>query len=137
MSIRRRWLTAAVAAVTVAGLLTAVRSAEAASALIFGAAADTTYTQVGADGDNSAKTTLATCPALCDGTAAAERDAFAAFTVAGVPAGATVTQATLEVYSWTRTRRGSPPTRRPAARPAPAPGRTGPRWARPWRRGRR
>ncbi len=100
MSMRRRWLTGAVAAVTLAGVLTVSRSAEAADVLTFAAAADTTFTQIAADGDNSVKTTLATCPALCDGNPAAERDAFVAFTVAGIPAGATITNATLELYSW-------------------------------------
>ncbi|GIJ43282.1 hypothetical protein Val02_01680 [Virgisporangium aliadipatigenens] len=62
--------------------------------------ADTTFTQVSADGDNSTKTTLATCPQLCDGNADGRRDAVLEFGVTGVPAGARVTRAVLELYSW-------------------------------------
>lgn len=62
---------------------------------------DTTYTQVTADGDNSTKTTLATCPALCDGNPAGQRDAVLQFSVSGLPAGATILSASLELYTWT------------------------------------
>lgn|GEM_PF-2324232 len=62
--------------------------------------ADTSYSQVPQDGDGSAKTTLATCPQSCEGNSAGERQAVVAFTVAGLPTGATNVKARLELYSW-------------------------------------
>ena len=70
-----------------------------AGSVIVAPAADTTYTQVTADGDNGAKPTLAMCPPPCEGGTAAERDAFVEFQVSGIPAGATNVRATLQVYS--------------------------------------
>jgi len=72
----------------------------AAASVTIKAAADTTYTQVVQDGDNSARTTLATCPALCDGNSSGERMAVVGFTVAGLPTGATNISARLELYAW-------------------------------------
>jgi beta-glucanase (GH16 family) len=46
------------------------------------------------------RTTLATCPSSCDGNTQGQRDAFVEFSVAGLPAGATVTSATLQLHSW-------------------------------------
>jgi beta-glucanase (GH16 family) len=100
MLIRHRLLSALVAAAVLAGVLSTISSAEAAETLTLAAAADTTYTQVSLDGANGSKTTLATCPALCDGNSQGERDAFVEFAVTGLPSGARVTRATLELYSW-------------------------------------
>ena len=96
---RSRWTAVVAGAALLIGaapLLNA--SADVLSPLV--PTADTTFTQVGADGDNSARTTLATCPALCDGNATGRRDAVLDFSVTGVPAGARVTRAVLELYSW-------------------------------------
>ncbi|GII80614.1 hypothetical protein Sru01_55960 [Sphaerisporangium rufum] len=101
-------LTRAVAAVAGAAAMLAVCGAGVAGAaartvattVTVKPAADTTYTQVTQDGNTSAKTTLATCPALCDGNKAGERQAVVGFTVAGLPAGATGITARLELYSW-------------------------------------
>jgi beta-glucanase (GH16 family) len=65
------------------------------------AAADTTFTQVPQDGDNSGKTTLATCPASCAGNPAGKRDAFVEFDVRGLPADATRIEAHLRLHTWT------------------------------------
>ena len=64
------------------------------------AATDTTSTPVRTDGDNSAKSTLATCPALCERNPAGWRDAVVSFDVKGVPSGATGVTAQLWLYSW-------------------------------------
>ncbi|HEX6356721.1 DNRLRE domain-containing protein [Actinophytocola sp.] len=98
MSLRKRSLVTGIA--VLAGLLSATGPAAAAATLMPALVADTTFTQVTQDGDNSVKTTLATCPSLCDGNTAGERDAYVEFDVTGLPAGASVTQATLELYSW-------------------------------------
>lgn len=68
--------------------------------LPFAPVADTTHTQIAADGNNATKTTLATCPALCDEHPQARRDAFVEFSLTGLPADAVVTRASLELYSW-------------------------------------
>jgi beta-glucanase (GH16 family) len=62
--------------------------------------ADTTVTQVPQDGDTSVKTTLASCPALCDGNPRGRRDAALQFAVDKLPANATKVKATLRVYAW-------------------------------------
>lgn len=62
--------------------------------------ADTTVTQVPQDGDNSVKTTLASCPALCDNNPRGRRDATLQFAVDKLPANATKVKATLRVYAW-------------------------------------
>ncbi|GAA3798275.1 hypothetical protein GCM10022226_17040 [Sphaerisporangium flaviroseum] len=62
--------------------------------------ADTSYSQVPQDGDGSAKTTLVTCPASCEGNPNGEREAVVGFTVSGLPSGATNVTARLELYSW-------------------------------------
>lgn len=112
MSRTYRWVSGIAAVALLAGLSPAAdataadataadaTAAAAAATLTSASVADTTYTQIAADGNNATKTTLATCPALCDGNPQAERDAVVEFTVAGLPAGATVTQASLELYSW-------------------------------------
>src|SRR6185436_14385141 len=96
-----RWFAVAGAAVLVATLAPVLRAdADADDTPAAAPVADTTFTMVSADGDNATKRTLATCPALCDGNARGQRDAFVEFNVTGVPAGATVTGATLSMYSW-------------------------------------
>ncbi|WP_433720803.1 family 16 glycosylhydrolase [Actinoplanes sp. CA-051413] len=62
--------------------------------------ADTTVTQVPQDGDTNGKTTLASCPALCDGNPKGRRDATLQFAVDKLPANATEVKATLRVYAW-------------------------------------
>jgi beta-glucanase (GH16 family) len=64
------------------------------------AAVDTTATSVPQDGDNSAKSTLATCPALCDRNPRGWRDAVVTFDVSRLPAGATAIEARLRLYTW-------------------------------------
>ncbi|MFC7547007.1 family 16 glycosylhydrolase [Plantactinospora sp. GCM10030261] len=67
------------------------------------AVADTTATQVVQDGDNGVKTTLATCPQLCDGNPRGWRDAVVRFTVTGLPATAGNIRARLRLHAWTAT----------------------------------
>lgn len=62
--------------------------------------ADTTITQVPQDGDNNVKTTLASCPSLCDNNAHGRRDATLQFAVDKLPVNATKVKATLRVYAW-------------------------------------
>ncbi|TDB72351.1 glycoside hydrolase family 16 protein [Micromonospora sp. KC721] len=64
------------------------------------AVADTTVSQVPQDGDNGVKTTLASCPELCDGNRTGRRDALVGFVVRGVPADAVRIRATLRMYTW-------------------------------------
>lgn len=61
--------------------------------------ADTTATQVVQDGDNSVKTTLASCPRICDRNPNGRRDALLEFAVA-LPADARDVTATLRVHAW-------------------------------------
>src|SRR3712207_5519223 len=68
--------------------------------LVLRPVADTTVTQEPQDGDNSVKTTLASCPSLCDGNPRGRRDATLQFTVDKLPAGATRIKARLRVYAW-------------------------------------
>jgi beta-glucanase (GH16 family) len=64
------------------------------------AAADTTASQVTQDGDSSVRTTLASCPQLCDGNPSGERNPVVEFAVTRLPATATRVRATLRLYSW-------------------------------------
>ncbi len=68
--------------------------------LVLRPVADTTVTQVPQDGDTGVKTTLASCPSLCDGNPRGRRDATLQFAVDELPAGATAIKATLRVYAW-------------------------------------
>jgi beta-glucanase (GH16 family) len=68
--------------------------------LTFTPVADTTVTQVPQDGDNSVKTTLASCPSLCDGNPRGRRDAALQFVVDKLPGNATKVRAKLRVYAW-------------------------------------
>lgn len=82
--------------------LLAPTSAEASTVrLTIQAAFDTTASQVPQDGDGAARSTLATCPARCEGNSRGERQAWLDFAVRGLPAGAVVTAAHLEVSAWT------------------------------------
>ncbi|PZF99953.1 glycosyl hydrolase [Micromonospora deserti] len=95
----------------------------AADDLSVRAVADTTATTVPQDGNNSVKTTLATCPARCDGNPRGGRAAVVQFAVTSVPATAVNVRATLRVHAWQRfaatvAAHASPLDAR-AARPAP------------------
>lgn len=62
--------------------------------------ADTTLTRVHQDGDTFAKTTLASCPRLCDGNPDARRDAVLEFAVTDLPADAVQVVAKLRIFAW-------------------------------------
>jgi beta-glucanase (GH16 family) len=87
------------AAATLAVALSAIGASAASAAprsITVAAAADTTYTQVAQDGDNGVKSTLASCPATCEGNGAGLRQPTVGFTIAGLP----VAAARLELSSW-------------------------------------
>jgi beta-glucanase (GH16 family) len=98
---RRRWsiavLGAAAVLVTTATMLPIFAASDA---LTLRPVADSTLTQVPQDGDTSVKTTLASCPALCDGNPGGRRDATLQFAIDKLPAGARRIRATLRVYAW-------------------------------------
>ena len=60
------------------------------------------------DGDNSVKTTLASCPSLCDGNPRGRRDATLQFAVDKLPANASKVKAKLRVLRLARLRRPDP-----------------------------
>ena len=97
----RRKLVPVVTATVLSSLAMAANPAQAAETATATATADTTYTQVVQDGDNAIKTTLATCPRLCDGNPNGERNAVLGFSLTGLPADATVLDARLELSTWT------------------------------------
>jgi len=88
----------AVAAVTMASVLPIL--ADDDDGLTLSPVADTTVTQVPQDGDNSVKTTLASCPNMCDSNPHGRRDALLQFAVNKLPSNATDVKATLRVYAW-------------------------------------
>jgi beta-glucanase (GH16 family) len=88
-----------------------------------GAVADTSISMVPQDGDNRGKTTLASCPQLCDGNRNGQREPFLEFAVAGLPANAANLRATLRVYAW------SAFAARMTAYPAPGGARSTGAWA--------
>jgi beta-glucanase (GH16 family) len=88
----------AAAAVLTASVLPILASDD--NGLVLRPVADTTVSQVPQDGDNSVKTTLASCPALCDNNPRGRRDATLQFAVDKLPANATKVKATLRVYAW-------------------------------------
>lgn len=113
------------AAAVVAGVVATMLPLVAADDVSIRAVADTTATTVPEDGDNAVRTTLATCPARCDGNPRGGRDAVIRFAVTTLPAAAVNVRATLRVYAWgafaaTVTAHASP-VDAAAARPAPAP----------------
>jgi beta-glucanase (GH16 family) len=100
---RRRTRALAIVGITAVAALTASMLpifADDDNGLVLHPVADTTITQVPQDGDNSVKTTLASCPALCDGNPRGRRDATLQFAVAKLPANATKVTAKLRVYAW-------------------------------------
>ncbi|MFF5181159.1 glycosyl hydrolase [Micromonospora sp. NPDC000316] len=84
----------------VAGIVATTLPLLASDDLSIRAVADTTATAVTQDGDNAAKTTLATCPARCDGNPQGGREAVIEFAVTTVPAAAVNVRATLRVHAW-------------------------------------
>src|SRR3954453_175015 len=90
--------TAAVA-VTTPSILP-ILAAESTDDLTLQPVADTTVTMVPQDGDNGVKTTLASCPSMCDGNPRGQRDATLQFALTKLPANATDVKATLRVYAW-------------------------------------
>ncbi|CCH17573.1 glycosyl hydrolase [Micromonospora lupini] len=108
----------------VAGIVATMMPLLASDDLSIRAVADTTATIVTQDGDNATKTTLATCPARCDGNPRGGREAVVEFAVTTVPAAAVNVRATLRMHAWqqfaaTVTAHASPLSAR-ETRPAPA-----------------
>ncbi|MER7418583.1 glycosyl hydrolase [Micromonospora peucetia] len=122
---RRKAVVLGVAGVTVvAGIVATTMPLLAADELSIRATADTTATMVSQDGDNGAKTTLATCAVRCDGNPRGGREAVVQFAVTTLPATAVNVRATLRVHAWqkfpaTVTAHASVVDAR-AARPTPA-----------------
>ena len=84
----------------VAGLVATTLPLLASDDLSIRAVADTTATVVAQDGDNAAKSTLATCPTRCDGNPRGGREAVVEFAVTNVPAAAVNVRATLRMHTW-------------------------------------
>ncbi|RKN13778.1 glycoside hydrolase [Micromonospora musae] len=117
-----------IGASVVTGIVATMMPLLAADDTSIQAVADTTATRVSQDGDNAAKTTLATCATRCDGNPRGARDAVIRFAVTTLPATAVNIRATLRVHSWrafaaTVTAHASPVD---AAVPRPAPVTPGP-----------
>ncbi|MEK8106658.1 glycoside hydrolase [Micromonospora sp. M12] len=83
-----------------AGLVATMMPLLASDDLSIRAAADTTATAVTQDGDNAAKSTLATCATRCDGNPRGGREAVIEFAVTTVPSAAVNIRATLRVHAW-------------------------------------
>jgi hypothetical protein len=86
--------------VLVVGMVATMMPLFAADDVSIAAVADTTATAVPQDGDNSVKTTLATCAARCDRNPRGARDAVLEFAVTSVPANAINVRARLQVFAW-------------------------------------
>ncbi|WP_328655076.1 glycosyl hydrolase [Micromonospora sp. NBC_00330] len=84
----------------VAGIVATMMPLLASDDLSIRAAADTTATAVSQDGDNAAKSTLATCATRCDGNPRGGREAVIEFAVTTVPSTAVNIRATLRVHAW-------------------------------------
>jgi beta-glucanase (GH16 family) len=99
---RTRALTIVAAAATVvtAASVLPILASESTDDITLVPVADTTVTMVPQDGDTSAKTTLASCPALCDRNPHGRRDATLQFALAKLPANATEVKAKLRLYAW-------------------------------------
>ncbi|MEH1102697.1 CBM96 family carbohydrate-binding protein [Micromonospora sp. CPCC 205561] len=123
---RRKGLRLGVAAAAVVGgLVATMMPLLAVDEVSIQARADTTATAVSQDGDNGAKSTLATCPSRCDANPHGAREAVLEFAVPALPANAVDIRATLRVHAWqeadvTVTAHGST-VAATLARPAPAP----------------
>ncbi|MDG4767509.1 glycosyl hydrolase [Solwaraspora sp. WMMD406] len=99
---RRRLIVGGVSAALLAGMVITALPLLADDEIAIAAVADTTATDVVQDGDNGVKTTLATCPRLCERNPRGARDAIVAFDVAAVPPGARNLRVRLRLYSWQR-----------------------------------
>ncbi|MEU7804097.1 glycoside hydrolase [Micromonospora arborensis] len=97
---RRAIAVGVVGGAVVAGIVATMMLLLASDDLSIRAAADTTATAVSQDGDNAAKSTLATCPTRCDGNPRGGREAVIEFAVTMVPAAAVNLRATLRVHAW-------------------------------------
>ncbi|MEU4382714.1 glycosyl hydrolase [Micromonospora echinofusca] len=98
---RRKAVVLGVAGATVVvGIAATTMPLLAADDLSIRATADTTATMVTQDGDNGAKTTLATCATRCDGNPRGGREAVVQFAVTTLPATAVNVRATLRVHAW-------------------------------------
>ncbi|WFE27043.1 glycosyl hydrolase [Solwaraspora sp. WMMD791] len=97
---RRRLIVGGVSAALLAGMVVTALPLFAADEIAVAAVADTTATDVPQDGDNAVKTTLATCPALCERNPRGARDAVVEFVVDRIPAGARDVRVRLQMYSW-------------------------------------
>lgn len=90
----------AIGAATVAAMVATTMPLLADDDVSIAAAADTTATGITQDGDNSVKSTLATCAARCDGNPNGARDAVIGFVVTSLPENAVNVRATLQVHAW-------------------------------------
>ncbi|WBB69692.1 glycoside hydrolase [Micromonospora sp. WMMD812] len=97
---RKAVLLGVLAASVVTGVVATMMPLLAADDPATAVVADTTATTVPQDGNNAVKTTLATCPAPCDGNPRGRRDAVVEFAVTSVPAHAVNVRATLRVHAW-------------------------------------
>lgn|GEM_PF-1738691 len=97
---RRRLIVGGVSAALLAGMVVTALPLLADDEVTVSATADTTATDVPQDGDNGAKTTLATCPALCERNPRGARDAIVEFTVDELPKTVRNLRVRLQLYSW-------------------------------------
>ncbi|WP_326555240.1 glycoside hydrolase family 26 protein [Micromonospora sp. NBC_01813] len=97
---RRRLIVGGVSAALLAGMVVTALPLLADDQITVSAIADTTATDVAQDGDNAVKTTLATCPALCERNPRGARDAIVEFTVENIPATVRNLRVRLQMYSW-------------------------------------
>jgi beta-glucanase (GH16 family) len=89
---------AGASALLIAGTLPIL--ADDGKAVTIASVADTTGSHVPQDGDNRVKTTLASCPQLCDRNRNGLREPLIAFDVAELPAKVSKVTAKLRVYAW-------------------------------------
>src|SRR5919112_2651074 len=89
---------AGASALLIAGTLPIL--ADDGKAVTIASVSDTTGSLVPQDGDNRVKTTLASCPQLCDRNRNGLREPLIAFDVAELPATVSKVTAKLRVYAW-------------------------------------
>jgi beta-glucanase (GH16 family) len=89
---------AGASALLIAGTLPIL--ADDGKAVTIASVADTTGSLVPQDGDNRVKTTLASCPQLCDRNRNGLREPLIAFDIAELPANVSKVTAKLRVYAW-------------------------------------